>query len=50
VALEVEDGNSRALRPALAAFARELGLDLSTFDRVDVKNSHAEVVGEVRNL
>jgi L-asparaginase II len=50
IALEVEDGNSRALRPALAEFARELGLDLSTFDRVDVRNSHAEVVGEVRNL
>jgi L-asparaginase II len=50
MALEVEDGNSRALRPALAEFARQLGLDLSTFAQVPVRNSHAEVVGEVRNL
>lgn len=50
VALEVEDGNSRALRPALAAFTQRLGLDLPTFDRVPVANSHGEVVGEVRNL
>jgi L-asparaginase II len=50
IALEVEDGNSRALRPALAEFARQLGLDLSTFAQVPVRNSHAEVVGEVRNL
>ena len=50
IALEVEDGNSRALRPALAEFARELDLDLSTFAQVPVRNSHAEVVGEVRIL
>jgi L-asparaginase II len=50
VALEVEDGNSRALRPALSEFGRQLGLDLSTFAQVPVRNSHAEVVGEVRYL
>jgi L-asparaginase II len=50
VALEVEDGNSRALRPALAEFGRQLGLDLSTFAQVPIRNSHAEVVGEVRYL
>ena len=50
IALEVEDGNSRALRPALFEFGRQLGLDLSTFAQVPVRNSHAEVVGEVRNL
>jgi L-asparaginase II len=50
IALEAEDGNSRALRPALAAFAQQLGLDLSTFAQVPVRNSHAEVVGEVRNF
>jgi L-asparaginase II len=50
IALEAEDGNSRALRPALAAFARQVGLDLSTFAQVPVKNSHAEVVGVVRIL
>jgi L-asparaginase II len=50
IALEVEDGNSRALRPALSEFGRQLGLDLSTFAQVPVRNSHAEVVGEVRNF
>jgi L-asparaginase II len=50
IALEVEDGNSRALRPALSEFGRQLGLDLSTFAQVPVRNSHAEVVGEVRYL
>jgi L-asparaginase II len=50
IALEVEDGNSRALRPALSEFGKRLGLDLSTFAQVPVRNSHAEVVGEVRNL
>ncbi len=50
IALEVEDGNSRALRPALSEFVRQFGLDLSTFAQVPVRNSHAEVVGEVRNF
>jgi L-asparaginase II len=50
IALEVEDGSSRALRPALCEFGRQLGLDLSTFAQVPVRNSHAEVVGEVRNF
>jgi len=50
IALEVEDGNSRALRPALSEFGQQLGLDLSTFAQVPVRNSHAEVVGEVRNF
>jgi len=50
IALEVEDGNSRALRPALSEFMRQFGLDLSSFAQVPVRNSHAEVVGEVRNF
>jgi L-asparaginase II len=50
IALEVEDGNSRALRPALSEFGKRLGLDLSTFAQVPVRNSHAEAVGEIRNL
>jgi L-asparaginase II len=45
IALEVEDGNSRALRPALAAFAEGLGLDLSGFAEVPLPNSHGDVVG-----
>jgi L-asparaginase II len=43
VALKVEDGNMRALRPALAAF---LGLDES-FGTVPLENSRGEFVGEV---
>jgi L-asparaginase len=43
VALKVEDGNMRALRPALASF---LGLG-DEFGRVPLENSHGEQVGEV---
>jgi len=50
VALEVEDGNSRALRPALAAFASQLDLDLAVFSEVPVENSHRERVGTIRNF
>jgi len=50
IALEVEDGNSRALRPALAAFLRPLGLELPAFAEVPLENSHGERVGAVRNL
>ena len=50
IALESEDGNSRALRPALAELARELGLDLSVFAEVPVQNSHGEVVGAIREM
>jgi L-asparaginase II len=50
IALEVEDGNSRALRPALAAFAAQLGLDLALFSEVPVENSHRERVGIIRNF
>jgi L-asparaginase II len=50
IALEVEDGNSRALRPALAAFAARLELDLTLFSQVPVENSHRERVGTIRNF
>jgi L-asparaginase len=43
VALKVEDGNQRAMRPALAAF---LGLG-EDFGVVPVENSRGEVVGEL---
>jgi L-asparaginase II len=42
VAIKVEDGNPRALPPALATF-----LDLEEFARVPVLNSRGEQVGEV---
>jgi L-asparaginase II len=48
LALKVEDGSQRALRPALGAFLAELGLDGSPFGPTPVDNSRDEVVGEVR--
>ena len=48
LAVKVEDGNPRGLRPALARFLPTLGLDLGEdFARVPVENSRGEVVGEV---
>lgn len=47
VALKVEDGSSRALRPALGAFLDSLGLDGSGFGSVPIRNSRNEVVGEL---
>jgi L-asparaginase II len=43
IAIKAEDGNQRALRPALASF---LGLG-DDFAVVPVENSRGEVVGEV---
>ena len=48
VALKVEDGAHRALRPALGAFLDQLGLDGSAFGPVPVSNSRDEVVGELK--
>jgi L-asparaginase II len=50
LALEVEDGSSRALRPALAAFGTRIGLDLAAFAEVPLENSHREKVGTVASL
>jgi L-asparaginase II len=50
VALKVADGNSRALRPALARFADRLGADLSAFAEVPLLNARGERVGAVSNL
>jgi L-asparaginase II len=47
LALEVEDGSSRALRPALAAFGARLGLDLTAFAELPLENSHDETVGTI---
>jgi L-asparaginase II len=47
VALKVEDGNSRALHPALGAFFEELGHDLDGFHRTPVLNSLGEECGEI---
>ncbi len=47
IALKVEDGAFRAIRPALAAFLRGLGVDTGELGIVTVDNSRGEVVGEV---
>jgi L-asparaginase II len=47
IALKVEDGNMRAIRPALAAFLSRLGLETGELGLVPLVNSRGEVVGEV---
>jgi L-asparaginase II len=47
LALKVEDGSTRALRPALGSFLESLELDGSVFASVPVCNSRNEVVGEL---
>jgi L-asparaginase II len=47
VALKVEDGSPRALRPALGSFLDTLGLDGSAFGATPLRNSRDELVGEV---
>ena len=48
VALKIEDGNSRASGPALAAFLRRLGHPLAALEAAPVTNSRGDVVGEIR--
>jgi L-asparaginase II len=50
LALKVADGNSRALRPALTAFAAQLGLELPAFAEVPLENSRGERVGRLASL
>jgi L-asparaginase II len=50
LAVKAADGNSRALRPALAAFGAALGLDLSRFAEQSLRNSHEEPVGTVASF
>jgi L-asparaginase II len=50
LALKVADGNSRALRPALAAFAAQLGVELPVFAEVPLENSRRERVGRLASL
>jgi L-asparaginase II len=47
LALKVADGNTRAVKPALAAFLDRLGHTLPGFDPVPVLNSRGEECGEV---
>jgi L-asparaginase II len=48
VALKCEDGSSRPLGPALAAFLAPLGIDLGDLATAPIANSRGELVGEVR--
>jgi L-asparaginase II len=48
VALKVEDGAQRAVRPALAELLRRLGADPGEMAETPLSNSRNEVVGELR--
>lgn len=48
IALKVEDGATRAVRPALEAFLGRLGFDVPGLGVVSVENSRGEAVGELR--
>ena len=48
IAVKVEDGSGRAVRSAAAAFLVRLGLEPGELGRVQLENSHGEVVGELR--
>jgi L-asparaginase II len=47
VALKVEDGSSRAVGPAVAAFLGELGHELAGLTTLPLRNSRGDVVGEL---
>ena len=47
VALKTEDGATRPLGPALAAFLRPLGVDLPDLVKALITNSRSEHVGEL---
>ncbi len=47
IALKAEDGQQRALQPALGSFLDVLGLDGSAFGQAPIRNSRDEVVGSV---
>jgi L-asparaginase II len=50
LALKVADGNSRALRPALASLAAGLGVRLPEFEQVTLPNRHGEPAATVALL
>ena len=50
LALKVADGNPRAQRPALAAFAQQLGVPLPEFEEVPVPNRHGDAAATVSIL
>ena len=50
VALKVEDGNPRAIPPALGVFLDQLGLGGDPFGPVELRNSRDDVVGELAHM
>jgi L-asparaginase len=50
LALKVEDGNARAVPPALGVLLGRLGLDPAPFGPVELRNSRDDVVGELAAL
>ena len=50
LALKVEDGNGRALRPATGAFLEQLGLEADPFGPAPIRNSRDDVVGRLETL
>jgi L-asparaginase II len=50
LALKVADGNPRALRPALAAIATQLGVPFPEFEQVSVPNRHGDSAATVSVL
>jgi L-asparaginase len=50
VALKVEDGSARALRPALGVFLDQLGLAPGPFGTVELRNSRDDVVGTLERM
>jgi L-asparaginase II len=47
LALKVEDGSMRGMRPALAELLRRLGFETGELGVVPLRNSRGELVGEV---
>ena len=47
LALKVEDGSSRAVGPALAAFLARVGHPVERLERAPIRNSRGEEVGQV---
>jgi hypothetical protein len=50
LALKAADGNGRALRPALAALAGELGHPLPAFEHVTIPDAHGEDAATIARL
>jgi L-asparaginase II len=48
IALKVEDGSTRAVRPAFAELLRRLGFEVPEFGVVQLENGFGEPVGELR--